>query len=148
MQYANDSVFTPEDFVDRYNFDLCNDLGNLLNRTIGMINKYFSGNVSNDYKVENDVDKDFENFTLSTIDEFIFEMDNLHIANSLASIWKIVSRTNKYIDETTPWILAKDESEEAKEKLKSFANEIESMKVQEKLNKSDLEIAKARYELL
>ena len=119
MQYATDSVFTPEDFIDRYNFDLCNDLGNLLNRTIGMVNKYFEGNVSKDYKVGNDVDKEFEDFTISTIDEFTSEMDNLYVANSLASIWKIVSRTNKYIDETTPWILAKDESEEAREKLKS-----------------------------
>ena len=119
MQYATDSVFTPEDFIDRYNFDLCNDLGNLLNRTIGMINKYFEGNVSKDYKIGNEVDKEFEDFTVSTIDEFTSEMDNLYVANSLASIWKIVSRTNKYIDETTPWILAKDESEEAREKLKS-----------------------------
>ena len=119
MQYATDSVFTPEDFIDRYNFDLCNDLGNLLNRTIGMINKYFSGNVSKNYKIENDVDNEFEKFTSFTIDEFIDEMESLYIANSLASIWKIVSRTNKYIDETTPWILAKEEAEEAREKLKS-----------------------------
>ena len=119
MQYATDSVFTPEDFVDRYNYDLCNDLGNLLNRTIGMINKYFDGKVSKDYKASNDVDKEFEEFTETTINEFVEEMDNLYVSNALASIWKIVSRTNKYIDETTPWILAKDESEEAKEKLKS-----------------------------
>ena len=119
MQYANDSVFTPEDFVDRYNFDLCNDLGNLLNRTIGMINKYFDGNISKDYKIGNDVDKELEDFTASMIYEFTTEMDDLHVANALASIWKIVSRTNKYIDETTPWILAKDESDESKEKLKS-----------------------------
>ena len=119
MQYANDSIFTPEDFVDRYNFDLCNDLGNLLNRTIGMINKYFDGNISKDYKIGNDVDKELEDFTASMIYEFTTEMDDLHVANALASIWKIVSRTNKYIDETTPWILAKDESDESKEKLKS-----------------------------
>ena len=119
MQYATDSVFTPEDFIDRYNFDLCNDLGNLLNRTIGMINKYFDGKVSKDYTLQNDVDKELEDFTISTIDEFISEMDNLYVSTSLASIWKIISRTNKYIDETTPWVLAKDESEEAREKLKS-----------------------------
>ena len=119
MQYATDSVFTPEDFIDRYNFDLCNDLGNLLNRTIGMINKYFDGKVSKDYTLQNDVDKELEDFTISTIDEFISEMDNLYVSSSLSSVWKIVSRTNKYIDETTPWILAKDESKEANEKLKS-----------------------------
>ena len=119
MQYANDSMFTPEDFIDRYNFELCNDLGNLLNRTIGMINKYFDGKVSNNYKVQNAVDKELEEFTLSMIEEFTNEMDDLHVSNALASIWKIVSRTNKYIDETTPWILAKEDSDEAKEKLKS-----------------------------
>ena len=119
MQYATDSVFTPEDFIDRYNFDLCNDLGNLLNRTIGMINKYFNGYISKKYKVSNDVDIELEEFTTNTIDEFISQMDDLYVSNSLSSVWKIVSRTNKYIDETTPWILAKDESLEAKEKLKS-----------------------------
>ena len=116
MQFATDSVFTPEDFVDRYNFDLCNDLGNLLNRTIGMINKYFDGNIFTEFSENNDVDSDLEEFTNSTIDEFIENMENLHVANSLASIWKIISRTNKYIDETAPWILAKEEN---KEKLKS-----------------------------
>ena len=74
---------------------------------------------SKDYKKQNEVDKDLEEFTVSMIDEFTGEMDDLHVANALASIWKIVSRTNKYSDEPTPWILAKDESEDAREKLKS-----------------------------
>jgi len=116
MQFATDSVFTPEDFVDRYNFDLCNDLGNLLNRTVGMINKYFGGNIETKFSENNDVDSEFEKFTDDTIDEFVQNMDNLYVSNALASIWKIISRTNKYIDETAPWILAKEENTE---KLKS-----------------------------
>ena len=116
MQFATDSVFTPEDFIDRYNFDLCNDLGNLLNRTIGMINKYFNGNITTEFSDNNDVDKEFEEFTNSAIDEFEKNMEDLYISNALGSIWKIISRTNKYIDETAPWVLAKEEN---KEKLKS-----------------------------
>ena len=116
MQYATDSVFTPEDFVDRYNFDLCNDLGNLLNRTIGMINKYFDGNIFAQFSENNAVDGELESFTQNVISEFEENMDKLHLANALASIWKIVSRTNKYIDETEPWVLAKEDN---KEKLKS-----------------------------
>lgn len=116
MQFATDSVFTPEDFVDRYNFDLCNDLGNLLNRTIGMMNKYFEGNIPTEFAEKNEVDEELEKFTLNEIAEFEKNMDELYLANSLSNVWKIISRTNKYIDETAPWILAKEEN---KEKLKS-----------------------------
>lgn len=116
MQFATDSVFTPEDFVDRYNFDLCNDLGNLLNRTIGMMNKYFEGVVPTKVTEKNDVDSELEQFTIQEISEFEKNMDAFYIANSLANVWKIISRTNKYIDETAPWALAK---EEQKEKLAS-----------------------------
>ena len=116
MQYSSDSVFTPEDFVDRYNFDLCNDLGNLLNRTIGMINKYFEGGIPTEFSEENDVDDELQNFTKNQISEFEKNMEKFYISNSLSEIWKIIARTNKYIDETAPWILAKEESFE---KLKS-----------------------------
>ncbi len=116
MQFATDSVFTPEDFVDRYNFDLCNDLGNLLNRTIGMMNKYFEGNIPTEFMQRNEVDEKLEKFTLNEMAEFEKNMDELYLANSLSNVWKIISRTNKYIDETAPWILAKEEN---KEKLKS-----------------------------
>ncbi len=116
MQFATDSVFTPEDFVDHYNFDLCNDLGNLLNRTIGMINKYFEGNIPTEFAQKNEVDDELESFTLNEIAEFEKNMDELYIANSLSNIWKIINKTNKYIDETAPWVLAKEEN---KEKLKS-----------------------------
>lgn len=116
MQFATDTVFTPEDFVDRYNFDLCNDLGNLLNRTIGMMNKYFEGWLPTSFSEKNEVDDELEHFTNDAIEEFESNMEDLHIANSLESIWKIIARTNKYIDETAPWVLAKEENNE---KLKS-----------------------------
>ena len=106
--YGQDSVFTPEGFVEKFNFDLCNDLGNLLNRTVGMINKYFEGNVPT-YCKENEVDQELEEFTIQTIEKVEENMDNLHLSNAVAEIWAMVARTNKYIDETAPWVLAKEE---------------------------------------
>ncbi len=105
--YGQDTIFTPEAFVNRYNFDLCNDLGNLLNRTIGMINKYFNGEVPTYSGVVNDVDKDLEDFVLQKINEYEENMENLHCSNAMESIWEIIARANKYIDETAPWTLAK-----------------------------------------
>lgn len=112
MQFSSDSVFTPEDFVDRYNFDLCNDLGNLLNRTIGMMNKYFEGVIPTEFSEKTDVDDELENFTVTEIHEFEKNMEELYISNALGCVWKIISRTNKYIDETAPWILVKEEKTE------------------------------------
>lgn len=116
MQFATDSIFTPEDFVDRYNFDLCNDLGNLLNRTIGMINKYFAGSVPREISQKNAVDDELEEFTMQEMNEFEKNMEQFFISNALSNVWKIISRTNKYIDETAPWMLAKEEN---KAKLES-----------------------------
>lgn len=119
--YGQDAIFTPEDFVNKYNFDLCNDLGNLLNRTIGMINKYFEGKVPNYTGVINEVDKDLEETVASKISEYEENMENLHFSNAIDSIWGIISRTNKYIDETMPWALAKNEETE---KLSSVMNHL------------------------
>ena len=122
----SDGMFTPEEFVERYNSDLCNDLGNLLNRTIAMTNKYFNGNVPEYVGLVNDTDVDLENKVKETIEKFEQEFNNYEFANSLQIIWNLISRTNKYIDETSPWALAKEvenETEEAKKirekKLKS-----------------------------
>ncbi len=119
MGFAQDSMFTPEDFVERFNSDLANDLGNLLNRTIGMMNKYFGGIIPVDSKVKTDFDSDIEEFTKNQISKVEDAMDAYHISNGLAEIWAIIARANKYIDETAPWTLAKSENEEDKEKLKS-----------------------------
>ena len=117
MPYSQDGVFSPESFVERYNFDLCNDLGNLVNRSISMVNKYLDGNIDKYVGQLNETDIDLENVSLKQINEYEKYMDNFEIANVLKSIWVIVSRTNKYIDETSPWILAKDDSK--KDNLKS-----------------------------
>ena len=112
MPVSSDGVFSPEEFVERYNVDLCNDLGNLLNRTIAMCNKYFKGQVPKYNGIQNDVDKDLESFAKQTTNKFEHTMKELEIANSLQEIWSLVSRTNKYIDETAPWVLAKEENTE------------------------------------
>ena len=113
---AQDGLFTPEEFVERYNFDLCNDLSNLLNRTVSMVNKYFEGKVPQYNGCKNDVDKEFEKFTEEQIKKFEEKMNEYEIANALQEIWTLIARTNKYIDETAPWVLAKEEN---KEKLQS-----------------------------
>ena len=107
---AQDGIFSPEEFVERYNFDLCNDLSNLLNRTVSMVNKYFEGNVPSSIPTQaNDVDKQFEETTKEHITKFEQLINNFEIADSLKEIWQLIARTNKYIDETTPWQLAKEE---------------------------------------
>ena len=116
MPYAQDGEFSPETFVERFNSDLCNDLGNLLNRTVAMVNKYFQGKVHGYKGRINEPDEEIEEFARKQIYEVEENIENLHIANSIAEIWTLISRTNKYIDETAPWVLAK---EEQKEKLES-----------------------------
>ena len=119
MPVSSDGLFTPEDFVDKYNSDLANDLGNLLNRTIGMMNKYFDGVIPVDIKVNTEYDKEIEEFTKNQIKKVEEAMDTYHISNAISEIWTIISRTNKYIDETAPWVLAKSEDEKDKQKLES-----------------------------
>ena len=116
LPVSSDGIFSPEGFVERYNVDLSNDLGNLLNRTIAMCNKYFNGVVPEYNGQQNQVDEEIEKFSEETINKFNEKMKEFEIANALQEIWNLVSRTNKYIDETTPWTLAKEESTE---KLKS-----------------------------
>ena len=119
LQYGQDGVFTPEGFVERYNIDLCNDLGNLLNRTIGMINKYFAGNIPMVDKTKNEQDEELEAFVLEKVKQVEENMESIHVSNALQEIWNIIARSNKYIDETAPWALAKSEEAEDKEKLAS-----------------------------
>ena len=109
MPSSTDGVFTPEEFVKRFNVDLCNDLGNLLNRTIAMCNKYFDGKVPEYTGTINDVDNEIEEFALNTTNKYEKLIEEFEIANTLQEVWNLISRTNKYIDETSPWVLAKEE---------------------------------------
>mgnify|MGYP005893030113 FL=1 len=117
MPYSQDGVFTPESFVERYNYDLCNDLSNLLNRTISMVNKYFDGIIKSYNGTFSEFDKDIEECSFNQIKSFEEKIDNFEIANALKEIWILVSRTNKYIDETSPWTLAKEEKNEELESV-------------------------------
>ena len=110
FSFGQDAVFSPEGFIERYNFDLCNDLGNLLNRTIGMINKYFGGNIPKYNGHVTEFDESLEKDTTEYIKKVEEYMDNYHINSALEETWKAISRTNKYIDETMPWVLAKEEN--------------------------------------
>ena len=117
MPYSQDGVFTPESFVERYNYDLCNDLSNLLNRTISMVNKYLDGVIKSYNGTFSEFDKDIEECSFNQIKSFEEKIDNFEIANALKEIWVLVSRTNKYIDETAPWALAKEGKKEELESV-------------------------------
>ena len=114
LPFGQDGVFSPESFVERTNFDLANDLGNLLNRTVSMINKYFDGKIPVNQAEETEFDQVLQNFAKDTIEKYETNMENMQFSIVLGDIWGLVSRTNKYIDETQPWVLAKDESTKGK----------------------------------
>lgn len=117
LSQGNDTVFTPEDFVNRLNYELANDLGNLLNRTISMINRYCQGIVptQKDQLASNPVDQDLEEYFAKYMGKFHQSMtQDVALNQALDHIMAMVSRANKYIDETQPWVLAKDQAQKAK----------------------------------
>lgn len=127
LPFGSDGVFSPESFVERTNFDLANDLGNLLNRTVSMMNKYFDGVIPTHGLDETAFDAPLQVHAKQT--RLIYEqnMEKMQFSVVLSDIWSLVSRTNKYIDETQPWVLAKDE--ENRGKLASvMANLAESLR--------------------
>ncbi|MBQ8857720.1 MAG: methionine--tRNA ligase [Lachnospiraceae bacterium] len=109
MPFENDGVITWELMVERLNSDLANTLGNLVNRTISMSNKYFGGVVTN-AGVAEEVDEDLKTVVLGTADKVSAKMDQLRVADAMTDIFALFKRCNKYIDETMPWALAKDEA--------------------------------------
>ncbi|SEK99081.1 methionyl-tRNA synthetase [Carnobacterium iners] len=128
VSFGSDGVFTPEDFVSRVNYDLANDLGNLLNRTIAMINKYFDGKIPAYKGNVTDFDGSMKETAETVIANYQVEMEKMQFSSALSNIWVLISRANKYIDETEPWKLAKDE--EKKESLESIMTHLaESLRI-------------------
>ncbi len=109
MPFDNDGVITWELMVERINSDLANTLGNLVNRTVSMSNKYFGGVVSNS-GVSEGVDEDLKAVVTSAVKKVDAKMEGLRVADAITEVFNLFKRCNKYIDETTPWILAKDSS--------------------------------------
>lgn len=122
INFGSDGSFSPEQFVERINSDLANSYGNLLNRTVSMINKYFEGKIP-EYKGQvTEFDGSLESMIDNTIKSYENAMDDLRITEAITYVNELVNRANKYIDETTPWALAKDESK--KEELASVMNHL------------------------
>lgn len=118
MPFDNDGVISWELMVERFNSDLANVLGNLVSRTISMSNKYFDG-VLTDTKDESvagamEIDTDLKDVALMTVEKVVKKMSELRVADAITEIWTLFKRCNKYIDETTPWILAKEEDKKSR----------------------------------
>ena len=120
--FGQDGRFTPEDFVNRVNVDLANDFGNLLNRTVGMITKYFDGVIPSYKGNVTPFDSELSSLSNFTVNQYERCFDDLKITDAYIAVMNLLSRANKYVDETMPWALAKDESK--KEELASVMNHL------------------------
>ena len=109
IAFGQDGNFTNEALIQRINSDLANDLGNLVSRTVGMIDKYFGGKLPAN-QAETEFDADLKAVAAEAVVKFEEYMDKMMFSDALESLWTLIRRTNKYIDETTPWVLGKDES--------------------------------------
>lgn len=127
LPLGNDGLFSYERFVERYNNELANDLGNLVSRTVAMVEKYFGGIIPNK-EVCTSYDEDLINTIKESISSTIENFESFNLQDAIEATWKIINRANKYIDETAPWVLAK--SEENQPKLKTVMyNLVESIRV-------------------
>lgn len=113
MPYASDGSITYETIIERYNSDLANTIGNLVNRTIAMQNKYFDGVICEPTEAE-DVDNELKQFALDTVKKIEKCFETYRVADAIEAVLNLAKRSNKYIDETMPWALAKDESKKAR----------------------------------
>ena len=127
MPYANDGTITYENIIAKYNAQLANNLGNLVNRTVAMSNKYFDGNVDKtDYEDEFSID--LKKVAEETVADVVAKTNEYKVAEAIAKVFDLSSRSNKYIDETAPWVLAKNEDD--KDKLKTVLyNLLESIRI-------------------
>ena len=127
MPFENDGSITWDLMVERLNSDLANTLGNLVNRTISMSNKYFGGTVCDKGAAE-EIDDDLKSVAVGAYDKVEEKMESLRVADALTEIFNLFKRCNKYIDETQPWVLAKDE--EKKDRLSTVLyNLVESISI-------------------
>ena len=126
IPFANDGNLTYELLEERYNSDLANILGNLVNRTISMNKKYFD-NIVVDSEVTEEIDKDLIDTVLKTKEQVEKSMEEIRVADAIDNVFNIFRRCNKYIDETTPWILAKEENKERLKKV--IYNLLESIRI-------------------
>jgi len=127
IPFGSDGVFTPEDYVSRTNSDLANDLGNLLNRTVAMVNQYFDGDIPIINETNNELDDELVALAAETVAQYEEKLDHLQFNVVLQDIWKLISRTNKYIDETTPWVLAREDKTD--ELANVLAHLVESLRI-------------------
>ena len=109
LPYGGDGLFAPDAFLEKMNYDLANDFGNLVSRTSAMVNQYFNGEI-HQKSAQTAFDKSLQEMMIETVKKYDTAMDEYKVSEALSYVFGLISRTNKYIDETTPWLLAKDDT--------------------------------------